>query len=72
MTITKEAYVDLLEKYEKVKKLVEEDSKTDPENEPYLSKYIAKPLLIGMKANIENLLRNRTPETKEYVKLTGT
>ncbi|KAF2885054.1 hypothetical protein ILUMI_21109 [Ignelater luminosus] len=71
MTITKEAYVDLLEKYEKVKKLIEEDSKSDPENEPYLSKYIAKPLLIGMKANIENLLRNRTPETKEYIKLTA-
>ncbi|KAF5294524.1 hypothetical protein FQA39_LY13378 [Lamprigera yunnana] len=71
MTITKESYVDLQEKYEKVKKLIEEDSKLDPVNEPYLSKYNAKQLLIGMKANIENLLRSQIPDTKEYVKLTA-
>ncbi|KAF5296963.1 hypothetical protein FQR65_LT10115 [Abscondita terminalis] len=71
MTITKESYGDLQEKYEKVKKLIEEDSKLDPANEPYLSKYNAKQLLIGMKANIENLLRSQTPNTKEHIKLTA-
>ncbi|KAK4887585.1 hypothetical protein RN001_003856 [Aquatica leii] len=71
MTITKESYVDLQEKYEKVKKLIEEDSKLDPANEPYISKYNAKQLLIGMKANIENLLRSQAPDTKEYIKLTA-
>lgn len=71
MTITKEAYVDLQEKYEKVKKLIEEDSKLDPVTEPYLSKYNARQFLIGMKANLENLLRSQIPDSKEYLKLTG-
>ncbi|KAL1489659.1 hypothetical protein ABEB36_013601 [Hypothenemus hampei] len=71
MTINKEAFVDLQEKYQKVVKLLLEDSKTDPENEPYLSKYSARQILIGMKANIENLLRNHTSEDKENLKLTA-
>lgn len=71
MTITKEAYVDLQEKYEKVKKLIEEDSKLDPVTEPYLSKYNARQFLIGMKANLENLLRSQIPDSKEYLKLTA-
>uniref|UniRef100_A0A1Y1K409 KIF-binding protein n=1 Tax=Photinus pyralis TaxID=7054 RepID=A0A1Y1K409_PHOPY len=71
MTVTKECYADLQEKYEKVKKLIEEDSKLDSTSEPYTSKYNAKQLLIGMKANIENLLRSQTPGTKEFLKLTG-
>lgn len=70
MTITKEAFVDLQEKYNKVIKLIEEDSKFDPENEPYLSKYSARQILIGMKANIENLLRNQNQEAQQ-TKLTG-
>lgn len=68
MTITKESFVDLQEKYNKVIKLIEEDSKLDPENEPYLSKYSGRQILIGMKANIENLIRTQTTEN---VKLTG-
>ncbi|XP_050300001.1 KIF-binding protein [Anthonomus grandis grandis] len=67
MTINKEAFSDLEEKYQKVIKLLLEDSKSDPENEPYLSKYSARQILIGMKANIENLLRNQ--EGSENVKL---
>lgn len=69
--ITKEAYGDLEEKYAKVKKLIEEDSKLDPENDPYLSKYSARLLLIGMKANIENLQRSHERDTQEYLHLKG-
>lgn len=72
MTINKEAFTDLQEKYQKVIKLLSEDSKLDPENEPYLSKYSARQILIGMKANLENLLRSVPPEETENIKLTGT
>lgn len=68
MTITKESFVDLQEKYNKFIKLVEEDSKLDPETEPYLSKYSGRQILIGMKASIENLLRT---QPLENLKLTG-
>lgn len=69
MTITKEAYVDLQEKYGKVMKLIKE---VDPEATPYVSKYLAKQELICMKASIEDLLRKTTDDkSKEYVKLTG-
>ncbi|KAG5893060.1 hypothetical protein JTB14_014840 [Gonioctena quinquepunctata] len=69
MTIQKEVFVDLQEKYLKVIKLLEEDSKLDPENEPYLSKYSARQILVGMRANIENLKRNKTLETEYHSKL---
>lgn len=65
MTITKEVYVDLQEKYGKVMKLVKE---IDPEETPYVSKYLAKQELICMKASIEDLLRKHT---NEQVKLNG-
>lgn len=68
MTITKESFVDLQEKYNKVIKLMEEDSKFDPETEPYLSKYSARQILISMKASIENLIRT---QPSENLKLTG-
>lgn len=71
MTINKEAFVDLQEKYEKVIKLLLEGPKTDPENEPFLSKYSARQILIGMKANIENLMRTHGADTVENIKLTG-
>lgn len=71
MLINKEVFADLQEKYQKVIKLLLEDSKSDPENEPYLSKYSAKQILIGMKASIENLLRNHPSEGPENLKLTG-
>lgn len=65
MGVAKEALVDLQEKYEKVKKLIEEDSKLDPENEPYLSKYAARQLLINMKANLEKLLDQASEPTNK-------
>ncbi|XP_076274326.1 KIF-binding protein-like [Rhynchophorus ferrugineus] len=71
MTINKEAFVDLQEKYEKVIKLLLEGPKTDPENEPFLSKYSARQILIGMKANIENLMRTHSADTVENTKLTA-
>ncbi|KAJ8919512.1 hypothetical protein NQ315_002133 [Exocentrus adspersus] len=71
MTITKEAFVDLQEKYNKVIKLLEEDSKLDPETEPYLSKYLARQILIGMKANIENLIRTEAADGQDNIKLTA-
>ncbi|XP_057656397.1 KIF-binding protein-like [Diorhabda carinulata] len=71
MTITKETYVDLQEKYDKVIKLLEEDSKLDPESEPFLSKYSARQILIGMRANLENLLRTHTTEDPLHKKLTA-
>jgi hypothetical protein len=70
MTITKEVFVDLHEKYNKVVKLLDE-SKFDPDNEPYTSKYAAKQILIGMKASLENLLRNQSLESAERIKLIG-
>lgn len=41
--------IDLQEKYAKVRKLTEEESKKDPETEPYRSKYKARDLLSEMK-----------------------
>ncbi|CAG9762454.1 unnamed protein product [Ceutorhynchus assimilis] len=69
MTINKEAFVDLEEKYQKVIKLLLEDSKSDPENEPFLSKYSARQILIGMKANLENLMRIQSSGGPESIKL---
>ncbi|CAH1960062.1 unnamed protein product [Acanthoscelides obtectus] len=74
MTIAKETFSDLQEKYTKVKKLVDEDSKLDPEDEPYLSKYSARQILIGMKASIEKLLRQYSPSDdndEHFIKLTA-
>lgn len=69
MTVTKEAYVDIQEKYGKVMKLIKE---VDPEATPYVSKYLAKQELICMKASIEDLLRKTTDgQSKEHVKLRG-
>lgn len=67
MGVSKEVFVDLQEKFEKVKKLIEEDSKTDPPDEPYKSKYAAKNLLIGMRNSIERLRDSSIPESKVLV-----
>nr|CAH7723830.1 unnamed protein product [Callosobruchus chinensis] len=74
MTIAKETFSDLQEKYAKVKKLLDEDSKLDPQDEPYLSKYSARQILIGMKASVENLLRQHASTEESdgfYIKLTA-
>lgn len=44
----KEILNDYKENYNKVRKLLDEDSKNDPETEPYLSKYKAKEVLCNM------------------------
>lgn len=71
MTIIKESFGDLQEKYQKVQKLLEEDSKQDPETEPFLSKYSARQILIGMHSNIENLIHSEASDSKEFIKLKG-
>ncbi|XP_041988397.1 KIF-binding protein [Aricia agestis] len=45
----KEVINDFKENYGRIRKLLDEDSKNDPENEPYLSKYKAKDLLNNMR-----------------------
>ncbi|XP_038214477.1 KIF-binding protein-like [Zerene cesonia] len=50
----KEIINDFKENYGKVRKLLDEDSKNDPENEPYTSKYKAKEILIKMRDALAN------------------
>ncbi|XP_044749225.1 KIF-binding protein [Coccinella septempunctata] len=72
MTITsdtKESLNDLKEKYHKVVKLIKDESKNDPPNEPFLSKYAAKEILLSMKASIESLLKNQELDNSERKKL---
>ncbi|XP_068632652.1 KIF-binding protein-like [Battus philenor] len=65
MTVTssfmtaKEIMNDFKENYAKVRKLLDEDSKNDPENEPYLSKYKAKEILINMRDSIGNIMETK-------------
>lgn len=47
---------DFYEKFLKIQKLLDEESKKDPENEPYRSKYAANEVLNEMKLNLTNLL----------------
>lgn len=55
----KEILNDFKENYGKVRKLLDDDSKNDPENEPYFSKYKAKEILANMRESLNNI----TPET---------
>ncbi|XP_072939184.1 KIF-binding protein-like [Epargyreus clarus] len=48
----KEILNDFKENYGKVRELLDEQSKNDPENEPYLSKYKAKGILINMRDSL--------------------
>lgn len=69
MTSSKELLTDLREKYEKTEKLITEDSKSDPPNEPYKSHYAAKKLLLELEENIKNhietLKTSVTPDENE-------
>lgn len=56
----KEVLNDFKESYSKVRKLLDEESKNDPENDPYLSKYKAKDLLINMRESIQKLIDSET------------
>lgn len=74
MTFTsysKENLIDLRENYQKVTKLIKEDSKNDPPNEPFLSKYAAKKILNQMKESIENVLKNNELTDVERRKILG-
>lgn len=52
----KEIINDFKENYAKVRKLLDEDSKNDLENEPYLSKYKAKEILSNMCDSFKNII----------------
>lgn len=71
MTVSKEILVDLNEKFNKIIKLIFEDSKLDPEHEPYKSKYSAQDILLGMKATIEAQLSHFRGTAEENLKLKG-
>ncbi|XP_026463826.1 KIF1-binding protein homolog [Ctenocephalides felis] len=62
MFSSKEIYVDLKEKYDKVQKLILEDSKQDPAAEPYKSKYAAKVILEGMQTQLDQLQLNENDD----------
>lgn len=62
MVISKEFHVDLKEKYDKVQKLILEDSKQDPAAEPYKSKYAAKVILEGMQTQLDQLQLNENDD----------
>ncbi|RVE51857.1 hypothetical protein evm_003477 [Chilo suppressalis] len=52
----KEIINDFKENYAKVRKLLDEDSKNDPENEPYYSKYKAKEILSNMCDTLKKMM----------------
>lgn len=49
-------FEDFHQKYLKIQNLLDEESKRDPESEPYRSKYAANEVLNEMKLNLTNLL----------------
>lgn len=71
MIISKEALVDLQEKYEKYKKILETGNKLDTETDQFLSAHAARNVLLCINANLENLLRPHREETLERTKLIG-
>lgn len=56
----KEIINDFKENYGKVRKLLDEDSKNDPETEPYLSKYKAKEILSNMRDALKKIMGTET------------
>lgn len=74
MTISKEVLSDYKEKYEKAEKLVEEDSKLDPETEPFRSHYAAREILIAIQNNLKNSLADVAEDSEDgrmYAHLLG-
>ncbi|KAK6636028.1 hypothetical protein RUM43_009680 [Polyplax serrata] len=59
--------LDLREKYSKVRKLLEEDFKKDPEEEPYRSKYKAKAILLEMKDIIVNKIDGMSNDNEQIL-----
>ncbi|XP_067009933.1 KIF-binding protein [Anabrus simplex] len=68
-SVNKEVLIDLQEKYEKVRKLLEEDSKRDPETEPYRSKYAASKILTAMKTKLVKILDDNGSDSSDYLRL---
>lgn len=68
LTVPKEILVDLQEKYDKVRKLLDEDSKRDPVTEPYRSKYAASGILNDMKSILVRLLDDVNSDDEHYLK----
>lgn len=68
MGIEKEITVGLKENYSKVRKLLDEDCKHDPDEEPYSSKYAARDILYTMRNTISGLMESEgDPDRKlEY------
>ncbi|XP_055708877.1 KIF-binding protein [Phlebotomus papatasi] len=56
MPVDKEKLSELKERYDKSIRLMEEDSKSDPETEPFRSHYAARDILLEIKAKLEKLL----------------
>ncbi|XP_049868335.1 KIF-binding protein-like [Pectinophora gossypiella] len=52
----KEIINDFKENYGKVRRLLDEESKNDPENEPYSSKYKAKEILSNMRDSLKQVM----------------
>lgn len=65
MTILKENLSDYKEKYEEAEKLVEEDSKHDPETAPYRSHYAARAILIELQNNLKNVLNEFSSDDED-------
>ncbi|XP_032456540.1 KIF-binding protein [Nasonia vitripennis] len=60
---------DLKEKYIRVRKLLDEESKNDPETEPYKSKYAAMEILKNMKNLLLNSVDNAKQQENEVTSL---
>lgn len=65
MPFNKEHLTDYKEQYEKAEKLVEEESKHDPETEPFRSHYAARDVLVELQNNLKNVLIDADPESEE-------
>lgn len=61
-SVNKETLTDLEEKYAKVRKLLDESSKLDPETEPYKSKYAAADILKEMQIKLVQILDDNLTE----------
>nr|CAD7259319.1 unnamed protein product [Timema shepardi] len=68
MDVFKDDLIDLQESYDKVRKLLDEDSRNDPANEPYRSKYAASAILTNMKSKLVKILDNISPNDECYLK----
>ncbi|XP_015585623.1 KIF1-binding protein homolog [Cephus cinctus] len=64
--VPKEVLVDFQEKYMKVRKLLDEYSKQDPESEPYKSKYSAMEILKEMRTKIVHILDKNLTKEQEH------